>query len=216
MKRKSSSASVMELSICSIYIYAYSFNVPFIQKASFPIKLEREKKKNQKRKAEMGWGNHISFWMVCLALIGIVAGQESAAADKLSPFCEGLPREKVPFCSQVLQGETVWEKAVVKMIMATMEIVKSSQPKAEAIGESLPATIPEPDRADVAEKCKSGYNYALENLNHSLKRIRRGVYVRTDNVVYTAWAGIYECSGALKHFNVIIHNHLINIMQQYI
>ncbi|XP_031123754.1 uncharacterized protein LOC116026572 [Ipomoea triloba] len=148
----------------------------------------------------MGSRNHIIILPLCLALIGVYASE--AAAEKLSPFCEGLPADNVPFCSQVLKGESKWEEAVVKMILATMAKVKAQQSKAETIGEKLPPTIPKSDRADVAEKCKSGYNYALDNLKHSLKRIRRGVYVRTDSVVYTAWAGIYECSGALKHFNV--------------
>ncbi|CAH9095474.1 unnamed protein product [Cuscuta europaea] len=130
------------------------------------------------------------------------SNSSSAGGASSSLFCDGLPAESAPFCREVLDGETAWEKAIVKMIGATMKKVKMAEPEAAGIGVRLPASIPEADRANIDEKCKSGFEYALHNLRRAMKRIRGGVYARTDNVVYSAWAGIYECSGALNHFKV--------------
>ncbi|CAH9097117.1 unnamed protein product [Cuscuta epithymum] len=151
----------------------------------------------------------ISFSSMALVMIIICgAWQEAGAAgddinsNSSSLFCDGLPAGSAPFCREVLEGETEWEKAIVKMIGATVKKVKAAEPAAAGIGGRLPASIPEADRANIDEKCKSGFEYALHNLRRAMKRIRGGVYARTDNVVYSAWAGIYECSGALNHFKV--------------
>lgn len=143
----------------------------------------------------------LTSYVLLAAAALLLLGSAQAEARKyvgVNPFCRTASYRRT--CTQMVNGATNWQDAVVNAIKATRELAARLQAMVPVVIEPAIAKLEPASRDSVRETCAETYGSVVEDLDVGLSAFAAGDLGTAKTHLSAAIAS--ECADALKEFGI--------------